>query len=288
MKIFDLFETEVDEARRGNYGREQSKVAGQQIGKDISNGALQGDTTAAIQTAQQNQQAANSQGDLKARLAAKQAAKQPAAGATGGAGAFGNMSANLSATPPPAASGVQRYTARPNNPNEPKSVPSTDTTAAQPPAAASGSPDPVRSATPLPGAAADAAQPKQSVWDKTKAIGNKAAGVAGDISAGIQKTAQGTGNLVKGVGNAVNTAAQGVGNAASGIANAVASPVGAFKQGLRGGGVAGVGGQAGGGSDKQIAAMNTRLANIEKTLGIAESYIEGTYRVESKYLGMMI
>lgn len=80
MKIAQIFENDVDEARRGNWGREQSQAAGQALGKNIAAGLPAADQQRAIQAnktlAGQNQ----AQADLQARLTQKKAqTAQPAA-----------------------------------------------------------------------------------------------------------------------------------------------------------------------------------------------------------------
>jgi hypothetical protein len=90
--------------------------------------------------------------------------------------------------------------------------------------------------------------PKQGAWDRAKELGRQTVGVAkdvaagaGNVSKGIQATAQGTGNLVKGVAQGVNTAgqgistaAQGVGTAAKGVGQAVGDIGNAAGTGLQG------------------------------------------------------
>ena len=88
MKIAHLFESDVEEARRGNWGREQSRATGQQLGKDIAAGLPSAGQQAAIKTGKAQAAQGQAQADLQARLAQRKAQKaaptaQPAAPAQG-------------------------------------------------------------------------------------------------------------------------------------------------------------------------------------------------------------
>lgn len=78
MKIVQLFEKEIEEARRGNWGREQSHATGQQLGKDIASGLPSADQQAAIKTGQAQAAQGQQQADLRARLAQHKAQKAAA------------------------------------------------------------------------------------------------------------------------------------------------------------------------------------------------------------------
>lgn len=84
MKIAQIFENDIDEARRGNWGREQSHATGQQLGKDIASGLPSADQQAAIKTGQAQAAQGQAQADLQARLAQQKAqnAAAPAAKAS--------------------------------------------------------------------------------------------------------------------------------------------------------------------------------------------------------------
>ena len=79
MKIVQLFENDIEEARRGNWGREQSRATGQQLGKDIASGLPAADQQAAIRTGQAQAAQGQAQADLQARLAQRKAQKATAA-----------------------------------------------------------------------------------------------------------------------------------------------------------------------------------------------------------------
>ena len=75
MKIAQLIENDIEEARRGNWGREQSHATGQQLGKDIAAGLPAADQQAAIKTGQAQAAQGQAQADLRARLAKQKAQK---------------------------------------------------------------------------------------------------------------------------------------------------------------------------------------------------------------------
>lgn len=75
MKIAQIFENDIEEARRGNWGREQSHAAGQTLGKNIAAGLPQADQQAAIQTNKGLAAQDQAKADLQARLAQQKAQK---------------------------------------------------------------------------------------------------------------------------------------------------------------------------------------------------------------------
>ena len=85
MKIAQLFENDIEEARRGNWGREQSHATGQQLGRDIAAGLSAADQQAAIQRGQAQATQGQAQADLQARLAQRKAQKAAAPAATAAA-----------------------------------------------------------------------------------------------------------------------------------------------------------------------------------------------------------
>lgn len=85
MKIVQLFENDIEEARRGNWGREQSHATGQQLGKDIASGLPSADQQAAIRTGQAQAAQGQAQADLQARLAQHKAQKATDPAATAAA-----------------------------------------------------------------------------------------------------------------------------------------------------------------------------------------------------------
>ena len=85
MKIAQLFENDIEEARRGNWGREQSHATGQQLGRDIAAGLSAADQQAAIQRGQAQATQGQDQADLQARLAQRKAQKAAAPAATAAA-----------------------------------------------------------------------------------------------------------------------------------------------------------------------------------------------------------
>jgi hypothetical protein len=125
--------------------------------------------------------------------------------------------------------------------------------------------------------------PTQSKWDKAKQLGRQTVGVAkdvaagaGNVSKGIQATAQGAGNLVKGVGQGVNTAGTGVASAIQGVGkvgaattSALGSIAGGFKQGYQkqtGGGSAPANTTATPASQAANAAGNAELDQLKATI----------------------
>ena len=122
---------------------------------------------------------------------------------------------------------------------------------------------------------APTAQP-QSRWNKAKELGRQTVNVAkdvaagaGNVSKGIQATAQGAGNLVKGVGQGVNTAGSGVASAIQGVGkvgaattSALGSIAGGFKQGYQK--------QTGGGSAPSSASSAAPASQAANAAGTAE------------------
>ena len=199
MKINQLLS--VHEARRGNYGREQSHQAGQQLGRDIASGLPSADQARTIQANKALANQGQSTADVQARLARYKSAK--AAGAantsttppttTGGAGAFDQMTGQLAANPTQSSTGgsttggtgVVNHTANPNNPNQTNTTPPTSDADPSEIARLAGlSPD----ANPTPTSTAP------STGEKVANFGRKAAGMAGGFIRGLGNVAGELGN----------------------------------------------------------------------------------------------
>lgn len=78
MKIAQLFENDIEEARRNNWGREQSHATGQQYGRELPQALPAADQQAAIQKGQAQAAQGQAQADLQARLAQHKAQKAAA------------------------------------------------------------------------------------------------------------------------------------------------------------------------------------------------------------------
>ena len=78
MKIAQLFENDIEEARRNNWGREQSHATGQQYGREFPQALPAADQQAAIQKGQAQAAQGQAQADLRARLAQHKAQKAAA------------------------------------------------------------------------------------------------------------------------------------------------------------------------------------------------------------------
>lgn len=78
MKIVQLFENDIEEARRGNWGREQSHATGQQYGRELPQALPAADQQAAIKKGQAQAAQGQAQADLQARLAQRKAQKAAA------------------------------------------------------------------------------------------------------------------------------------------------------------------------------------------------------------------
>ena len=108
MKIDHLIrvidEMQAVEARRGNYGRQASRAAGQQLGRDIAAGLPKADQTAAIQRGQKLAQHGQGLANLQSR--AQQAAAPSAKPAAPAQPTGAQSAATPAATPsqPPASS----------------------------------------------------------------------------------------------------------------------------------------------------------------------------------------
>jgi hypothetical protein len=232
MRIEQLLsESELDEARRGNWGREQSNAAGQTIGKNMAAGMPSADANAAIQQAKTiNPTApAGAQNDLQSRLQqfkANKAATQPPVDATQQAPVDAKQTA-------PATNG----TVTPVQQNTPQSM-TGDPTLDQP----------------LPGQAPPKKTLAQKVGGVAKGVGAVAGGVAG-IGRALKKGYAAGANAVGGPGYApAGGGAGGAGQLAYG--------------GGSGGGAGGASGGSGGG-DAEIADLKSRLGALERVVGLA-------------------
>lgn len=78
MKIVQLFENDIEEARRNNWGREQSHATGQQYGRELPQALPAADQQAAIKKGQAQAAQGQAQADLQARLAQRKAQKAAA------------------------------------------------------------------------------------------------------------------------------------------------------------------------------------------------------------------
>jgi len=207
MKIEQLL-GDLSEARRNNYGREQSHKAGQELGKHIASGLPSADTTAAIQANKELSKQDQAAQDLQLRLGKFKAAKAASAPTTtppttaapdtptetdpseiarlagvqpGGAGAFSQMGQQLAPpgapTTPTAGDTTVRNTATPAATSS-----SNDTTT---PGSSSTTPTTTTAAP--------------STGSKVANFGRKAAGMAGGFIRGL-------GNVAGELGNAAGQA----------------------------------------------------------------------------------
>jgi hypothetical protein len=230
MKIEQLLsESELDEARRGNWGREQSNAAGQAIGKNMAAGMPTADANAAINQAKTiNPTApAGAQDNLQNRLqqfkANKPAPQVPATTQQAPVDTTQQAPTNATVTP------VQQA------PQQTQQSMTGDPTLDQP----------------LPGQAPPKKSFAQKVGGVAKGVGAVAGGVAG-IGRALKKGYAAGADAVGGPGYAP---------AGGGIA-------GSFAQGFNGQqGGAGGGSQASG--DAEIADLKSRLGALERRVGLA-------------------
>lgn len=231
MRIEQLLsESELDEARRGNWGREQSNAAGQAIGKNMAAGMPTADANAAINQAKTiNPTApAGAQDNLQNRLqqfkAQKTAAQVPATTQEVPA-------TNATVTPVQQAPQQTQQQAQQSMTGDP--------TLDQP----------------LPGQAPPKKTLAQKVGGVAKGVGAVAGGVAG-IGRALKKGYAAGADAVGGPGYAP----------AGGGAGQLAYASGA---GGAGGGSYGGGSGSGGNGDAEIADLKSRLGALERRVGLA-------------------
>ena len=257
MKIAHLVHS-LEEARRNNFGREVSNQQGQNLGKQLAAGDP------------------NAQADLAAAKSAQATNKTDATGDTlGQTTPAQRLAAKRAANPTTAPADA---TPTPTNANTAQATdPQAQTTA---PADASGPTGDPTLDKPLQG------QPKQG-----RGFVKGLANVVGQTAKGIGAVAGGVAGVGRAIKKGYNAGADAVGgpgySSQAGNAAPTSSGGGAsFAGGGATGGGSGGGRRSGGGANLQ--AINQRLTNVERAVGIAESKTKPVTEFYSKFLGQMI
>jgi hypothetical protein len=262
MKIAQLFDFNLEEARRNNFGREVSNAQGQNLGKQLAAGDPNAQAALAQAKAAKATNTTDAGGDALGqttpaqRLAAQKAAKAAAPATT--APAAQAQAATPAATPDAATSA--RIAAAPQGYD-----PETGQPIGQQ-AAPAGTGDPTLDA-PLPGTPAAAGPKKtfaQKVGGLAKGVGAVGGGIAG-IGRAIKKGYAAGADAVGGPGQVAGSAP--ANGATTGGAAAGGAPAGG----------------GGGGASMNINSINSRLTAVEKAVGIAENV-----KFHSKFLGIDI
>jgi len=269
MKIAHLVHS-LEEARRNNFGREVSNQQGQNLGKQLAAGDPNAQANLAAAKSAQATNKTDVTGDTLGqttpaqRLAAKNAANP--------------KTAPTDTTPTPT-----KTDAAPRDDTNLRNKPLPDAPEGEPaPADATGPTGDPTLDKPLPG---QAPQGRGFV----KGLAN----VLGQTGKGIGAVAGGVAGVGRAIKKGYNAGADAVGGPGYSSQVGNTAPAGGGSGGYSGGsgGGASGGGSGGGrrsGGGANLQAINQRLTNVERAVGIAESKTKPVTEFYSKFLGQMI